>query len=412
VRILIVTQYFWPESFRINDLALGMRDRGHDVTVLTGLPNYPDGNLYPGYSLLSRRETYDGIRIKRVPLIPRGNSNGPRLLANYASFAALASVLGPFRCRQEYDIVLTFQASPVTVALPAMIMKWRRHVPMLMWVQDLWPESLSATGAVKSPWVLKQVDRFVRQAYRQSARVLVQSEGFISHVESRGVSRDRIDYMPNWAEDFFRPVTLADDAPEHAEMPPGFRILFAGNIGKGQAFDTILAAAEKTRTRPDIQWVVLGDGRDRERVAAEIERRELTATVHLLGRRPVESMPWYYAAADALLITLTKAPIFAMTIPSKVQSCLASGKPILAALDGEGARVVAESKAGLVGPAEDADRLARHAVALADMSVTDRDTMGRRARSFYEEQFDRGLVLDRFETIMHDVTGDSQRCAA
>lgn len=412
MRILIVTQYFWPESFRINDFALGMRDRGHDVTVLTGLPNYPDGTLYPGYSLLSRRETYHGIRIKRVPLIPRGNSNGPRLLANYASFAAFASVLGPFRCRQKYDIVVVFQASPVTVALPAMIMKWRRRVPMLLWVQDLWPESLSATGAVKSPWILKQVDRFVRHAYRQSDRVLVQSEGFIPHVESRGVPKDRIDYIPNWAEDYFRPVTLAAAAPENTELPPGFRILFAGNIGVGQSFDTILAAAEQTRSRPDIQWVVLGDGRDRERVATEIERRQLTATVHLLGRRPVESMPRYYAAADALLITLTKAPIFALTIPSKVQSCLASGKPILAALDGEGSRVVTESDAGLVGPAEDADCLAANAVALADKDVADRDAMGRRGRKFYEEQFERRLVLDRFETIMHDVTGDTQRCAA
>lgn len=405
MRVLIVTQYFWPESFRINDLAHGLRDRGHEITVLTGLPNYPDGKLFEGYSWFSRGEDYAGVRVIRVPLVTRGKSKGLRLLVNYASFAASASLLGPLRCRGEFDVIFVFEPSPITIGIPASIMKRFKKVPLLFWVQDLWPETLTATGAVKSKWMLGRVDNLVRRIYRRCDKVLVQSPGFVPHVESQGVPPENIEYFPNWAEGFFQPVSLPDDAPENNELPDGFRILFAGNIGVSQSFETILAAAEKTRSRPEIQWVVLGDGREKEHVEHQVAQRGLSDTVHLLGRRPVETMPRYFAAADALLCTLKCDPIFSLTIPSKVQSYLACGQPILAAIDGVGANVVAESNSGLAGPAEDAETLAANAVRLFEMSSAERDTMGANGRDYFEQHFERERLLDRLETMFADVTG-------
>ncbi len=411
MRVLIISQYFWPESFRINDLAVGLRDRGHEVMVLTGLPNYPGGQIYPGYGFSSREDDYQGVAVRRVPILARGNARGWRLLANYVSFALMASLLGPVRCDQRADVILVFEPSPITVALPALVMKCLYRVPILFWVQDLWPETLVATQAVRSPWILRQVDRFVRHVYRRCDRVLVQSTAFTTYVEAQGVPRDRIHYFPNCSESIFRPLPRDQAREESAELPPGFRILFAGNIGVSQSFDTILDAAELTRHEPKIQWVVLGDGRERVRIEAEVRRRRLGATVHLPGSRPVETMPRYYAAADALLVSLKREPIFALTIPSKVQSYLACGKPILASLDGEGARIVAESGAGIVAPAEDSAALARAALELFSRSEVQLAQMGAHGREYFERHFDRDRLLGRLESWMSEVTED-RRCAA
>lgn len=179
MRILIVTQYFWPESFRINDIALGLRDKGHKVTVLTGQPNYPAGSFFPGYGFFKKiREDYNGVDVVRVPLLPRGSGGGVRLVLNYLSFAFFASILAPFRCRSGYDVIFVYEPSPITVGLPALLLKKLKHAPIMFWVQDLWPESLSATGAVRSAWVLKLVERLVRSIYRGCDVILVQSRAF------------------------------------------------------------------------------------------------------------------------------------------------------------------------------------------------------------------------------------------
>ncbi|MBL9093713.1 MAG: glycosyltransferase family 4 protein [Planctomycetaceae bacterium] len=411
MRVLIVTQYFWPESFRINDLAACLKRRGHDVTVLTGLPNYPHGKLFAGYGYFSRRERYENVDVVRVPLLPRGKSKGLRLLANFVSFAVSASLLGPWLCRKAVDVIFVFEPSPITVALPAIVMKRLRRAPILFWVQDLWPETLAATKAVRSRRLLQLVDRFVRYVYRRCDRVLVQSQGFVEHVRAQGVASENVRYFPNSAESFYRPLARDEAKAEDAELPRGFRIVYAGNIGISQSIDTILDAAERTRDRPEIQWILLGEGRDRARVAEEIGRRRLERTVHLPGPRPVESMPRYFAAADALLATLRREPVFALTIPSKVQSYLACGRPILGSLDGEGARVVVEAEAGLVGAAEDGAALAANAGKLCDMPTRDRDRLGENGRRYFERHFDSTGLVDRLENWMAEVT-EGRRCAA
>jgi glycosyltransferase involved in cell wall biosynthesis len=401
LRVLIVTQYFWPESFRITDLALGLKERGHVVTVLTGMPNYPGGRILPEYGAIApASETHHGIEIKRVPLVPRFAGRGWQLALNYLSFALSASVLGPLRCRGRFDVIFVYEPSPVTVGLPAIVLKALRPAPILFWVQDLWPESLAATGAVKSRTVLRWVERLVRFIYRRCDRILVQSEGFAPQVAALDADPSRIVYFPNWAESIYRPVRVAEDAPQRAALPGGFRVMFAGNIGAAQSFETILAAAERLREHEEIQWVILGNGHQRPWVEQEIGRRDLRERVHLLGQHPVDTMPTWFALADALLVTLRDDPVLALTIPSKIQSYQACGRPIVAALSGEGARIIRESGCGLTASAGDGEGLARAVMALYRMPREERERMGARGRTYFAANFERERLLDRLETWM------------
>jgi glycosyltransferase involved in cell wall biosynthesis len=409
LNILIVTQYFWPEEFRINDLALGMQARGHRVSVLTGIPNYPGGRYFDGYGFFGRRrENFEGVEVIRVPLLARGAGGGLRLALNYLSFALFASLLGPLRCRGRYDAILVFEPSPITVGLPARVLRSTTGAPVLFWVQDLWPESLAAAGAVKSRGLLALAARLTRFIYSGCDRILVQSRGFVEPIMRLGVARERIAYFPNSAEALYQPVALAADAPERARLPEGFRVLFAGNIGAAQDFETILAAAELLKGEMRIHWIILGDGRMSDWVRAEVVRRGLEHCVHMLGRFPVESMPRWFAAADAMLVTLKREPIFAYTIPSKIQSYLACARPIVAGLDGEGARIVTESGAGYAVPAQSPQALAAAVRQMAALEEAGRLAMGQAARRYFEAHFERSRLLEQLEAWMLEL----RRCAS
>jgi len=412
VRLLIVTQYFWPEEFRINDLALALRDRGHEVTVFTGKPNYPGGRFFPGYGFFGpATENYNGIRVIRAPLIPRGDGGRLRLFLNFLSFALFGSLLAPLRCRGSFDTILVYEPSPVTVGLPALVLKWVKRAPILFWAQDLWPETLSATGVVRARWILAAVDRLVRFIYRHCELILVQSRAFTLHVQAQGVPSEKVRYFPNSAEELYRPVAVEERATEREMLPAGFRVMFAGNIGAAQDFETIIAAAEKLKSEPDIQWVIIGEGRRYAWVAQEIARRSLRGTVRLLGRFPVESMPRFFALADALLVTLRNETIFALTLPTKIPSYLACGRPIVAALDGEGARIVVESGAGTATSAGDAAALADAVLKLYRMPKPEREAMGRRGREYFEREFERSMLVSRLEKWMVELAPE-RRCAS
>jgi glycosyltransferase involved in cell wall biosynthesis len=404
LRVLIVTQYFWPENFRINDLATALAaERGHEVTVLTGKPNYPEGRFAPGYGFWARpRERYGLVDVIRVPLFPRGRGGSVRLALNYLSFAVFAGLLGPLRCGRRFDVILVYEPSPITVGVPALVMKAIARAPILFWVQDLWPESVSATGAVRNAWVLKAVKRLVKLIYAACDRILVQSEAFVAPVQALGVPVSKIVYYPNSAEPFYRPLARAV-ASLPVALPEGFRVMFAGNIGAAQGFETILAAAEGLRNHPDIHWLILGDGRQWSWVRDEIARRSLRQRVHLLGRHPAETMPHWFAHADAMLVSLRGDPIFALTIPAKVQSYMACAKPLIASLDGEGARVIREAGAGLTARADDAQGLGQAVLEMARMPAPAREAMGARARAYYESHFERNALIGRLDSLMQQV---------
>lgn len=391
MRILVVTQYFWPETFRINEIVEHLARIGHDVTVLTGLPNYPAGSIFPEYQEDPQRfASYHGARIERVPLVPRGNSK-IRLLLNYLSFAASGAVVGAWRLRRKpFDVILVFQASPVTAAIPAFWQRYAKSAPIVMWIVDLWPETLTAIGAVKSDRALSWIGRLVSSIYARCDCILVQSKAFFPNIRRYGGDLVNVRYFPAWAEGVFEgEAREIEDAPELAPYRDTFNVMFAGNIGEAQDFPAILAAADRIRARKDIRWLVLGDGRAAEVVRAEIAARGLTDRVILLGRFPMERMPSFFKAADALLVSLKPEPVFAMTIPGKVQSYLSAGRPLLAMLDGEGARVIAESGAGFVAAAGNSEALAHAVVKLADMTPGARAAMGAAGRAYCKRHFDR-----------------------
>jgi glycosyltransferase involved in cell wall biosynthesis len=404
VHVLIVTQYFWPESFRINDLAVALRERGHTVSVYTGLPNYPGGRLFDGYSFGGPyTQDYEGVRVVRVPLIPRGPGGPVRLALNYTSYAFMAAMLAPFRCPRDPDVVLVFEPSPVTIGIPARLIRRVRKAPLVFWVQDLWPESLEATGAVRSRTLLRSVDRLVRWIYRGCDLVLVQSRAFIAPIIAQGVEPMRVRYFPNSAESFYVPVVLPADAPERRELPPGFKVMFAGNLGSAQDFPTILAAAELLRDDDRIQWVIVGDGRIKGWVESEIVRRGLEGRVHLLGQRPPQDMPRLFSLADVLLVTLRREPIFAQTVPSKVQSYLACGKPIIAALEGEGAKIVEEAGAGFAVPPEDPRALADAIRSTAGLAPATLARMGETGLAYFRAHFARDRLVGQLETWLAEL---------
>lgn len=406
MNILVLTQYFWPENFRINDLVAGLVDRGHRITVLTGRPNYPTGKLFPGYGLLRPwSERYAGARVRRVPLVPRGPGGGRRLFVNYISFAVSAAVLGPMTVSRDIDAILVFEPSPITVGIPALVLKKITGAPLLFWLQDLWPESLSATGAVRSPAALKMVAQMVRRLYKRCDRILIQSRAFDAPVRRLGGRPAQIEYFPNSAEALYRPVEVASDAPERRLMPEGFCLTFAGNIGAAQDFDTIIGAACRLAGYPDIHFVIIGDGRMAERVGRAVDAHGLQRTVHLLGRHPAERMPVFFALSDALLVTLRRDPIFALTIPSKVQSYMACARPVVAALDGEGAKIIESAGAGMVCPSQDPARLADAVRTMALLPARARREMGRNGRRYFEAEFERETLMDRLEGWLQEVAG-------
>ena len=398
MKLLILSQYFWPENFRINDVVEGLVSRGHAVTVYTGLPNYPSGRFFPGYGWRGPwRETYKAAEVRRAPLLPRGSGSGLRLGLNFVSHALAATLLAPWLVRGRFDAILVYEPSPMTIGIPARALRALKRAPLLFWVQDLWPESLSATGSVKSRLVLWLVDALIKWIYRGCDRVLVQSEAFTPSVRAHGVPQSRIRYVPNSAESFYRKVEPRAEDAEAKEMGAGFRVLYAGNIGAAQDFPTILAAAERLKGEPHIQWLILGEGRMRAWVEEEVRRRALEGCVHLLGQRPPESMPRYFAHADVLLATLRREPIFAYTIPSKIQTYIACARPVVAALEGEGGRIIREAGAGWTVPPEDPAALAAAVLAASRLTKPERDAMGQRGEAWFRQHFEREKLLSRLE---------------
>lgn len=399
MKVLVVSQYFWPEVFRVNEIVEELVQRGHEVTVLTGRPNYPAGTVFEEY----RRDPaaygrYAGAEVLRVPLRPRGQGS-LRLMLNYLSFIIWGSLLGPWLLRgRRFDAIFMFETSPITSALPAVLLRRLKKAPLLMWVLDLWPDTLSAVGVVRSPRVLGWVGRLVGFIYKRCDRILVQSRAFYPNVERWGGDVQRIRYFPAWAEAVFAgDLHAVEPAPEVLPYQGSFNVMFAGNIGEAQDFPAILDAAERLKHRTDIRWLVVGDGRAAGWVAEQIERRGLKDRVVMLGRHPLERMPAFFRGASALLVSLRAEPIFEMTIPGKVQSYLASGLPLLGMLDGEGARVIAESGAGLVCGAGDGAALARQVEALAAMDADARRDMGAAGKNYGAREFERERLMRALE---------------
>ena len=285
VRILVVSQYFWPENFRINDLVQEFMQRGHDITVLTGYPNYPGGEVFEDFrDAPSAFSHFAGAKVCRVPLSARGK-DGLRLALNYMSFMLSAAVLGSLRLRgQSFDVVFVFEPSPVTVGIPAVVLGRLKKAPVVFWVLDLWPETLAAVVTVRSRYFLKAIGWLVRFIYNRCELVLGQSKGFLGGIAKYCSDARKIRYFPSWAEEVFN-HDGTQLAPEVPIQDGSFNVLFAGNIGEAQDFPAVLDAAECLKDNPAIRWLIVGDGRMTGWLRQEIIRRGLEQRHRAGGRR-------------------------------------------------------------------------------------------------------------------------------
>jgi len=397
MRVLIVCQYFWPETFRINDISSDLVKRGHSVTVLTGVPNYPTGDVFPDYKKdpLSYA-SFEGVSIVRVPIMARGQG-GVRLFLNYLSYAVMASTYGVYKLRKKtFDIIYCFQLSPVTIGVPAIVLRKVKKTPLILQVLDLWPESLQAVGMIRSDLILSIVRQVVRFIYNRCDLLLGQSHGFVQHIKQH-TTRKRIEYFPSWADEIF-------SKPQINKRNNGnknhFNIVFAGNVGEAQDFPAIIEAIELTRLDEAIHWTIVGDGRLSGWLEDEVVRRELADCVTLAGRYPVEKMPDFFEQSDALLVSLKSEPVFSLTIPAKIQAYLSAGKPILAMLDGEGNEIIKKAQCGIAVSSGDSEGLAKAALSLAKLSDIQLLGMGNKGVQFSRNEFNRNALMDKLEAWM------------
>lgn len=403
LKILVVTQYFWPENMRINSMVEGFIAKGHEVTVLTGQPNYPEGQIYSDYrNAPDTYSNYFGANILRVPIFPRG-CRSATLAFNYVSFFCSASIIGAFKTRNKhFDVIFFYAVSPIMAAIPALIIGRLKRCPVFIWILDLWPESLSAVGAIKSKRALALVGKLVSWIYNRADYLLLQSKSFEENIKkycTKHMNPERLIYFPSWAEDNFssEPSTSSDILERDDST---FTIVFAGNIGEAQDFPTILCAVEALKNELPLRWVIVGDGRASNWLHEQVAARGLK-NVLLLGRHSLEKMPPLFAAADALLVSLKTNEAFEKTIPGKVQAYLASGKPILAMIEGEAARVIEDAGAGMTCNSGDANGLANIVRSIAVLSPSQYKMMGDSGRRYYVEHFSKNKLFDRLEKLFY-----------
>lgn len=399
MRILIISQYFWPETFRINDLCSELVKRNHQVTVLTGKPNYPNGSVYPEYRKNpSEFSQYEGAAVIRVPMVSRGQGSSFQLLVNYLSFALFASLWGWIKFRKsKFDVIFVFEPSPVTVGLPAVLLSKAMRIPVVFWALDLWPETLEAVGIIKSKFLLKLIGKLVSFIYNRCDLVLGQSKTFLDGIALYCCDREKIKYFPSWAEEIFsRPVEQRID--EITKINNSFKVLFAGNVGEAQDFPSIIRAAEVLRDSSSaVKIFIVGEGRMSNWVKQQVAEKNLQNYVCLLGQHPLEAMPSFYASADALLVCLKGNPIFAMTVPGKVQTYMMAGKPILAMLDGEGARIIDESNAGYTCLPGNYELLAGNILKMSKLSKEDLLNFGENSKTYGQREFGRNKLVSQLE---------------
>lgn len=388
MKILVVCQYYDPEPFRIGDICRALIAKGHEVTVVTGQPNYPEGEIYPGYEKDKRRhEVLDGVEVHRCFTMPRKSGVLHRFL-NYYSFM-LSSCRFVKKLPGDYDVVLVNQLSPVMMAKAGILYGRKHKKKVVMYCLDLWPESLIAGGIGRGSLIYKYFHRVSRKIYTKMDKILVTSREFTGYLQSQfGICEEKIQHLPQYAEELF------DTVPE-VEREEKLNLTFAGNIGEVQSVETILQAARKLQDKP-VAFHIVGGGSDLERLQNMAADWNLKNVV-FYGRRPVSEMPEFYAKADAMLVTLKADPVLSLTLPGKVQSCMAAGKPILGAVDGETARVIAEAECGYCGKAEDADALAENISAFAK---ADKEKMGQNARKYYDKCFTKEYFISFLQDML------------
>lgn len=389
MKILAVCQYYAPEPFRITDMCEELVKRGHEVTILTGVPNYPMGEVYPGYEKSAdTEEMVNGVKVIRCKTIPRGKDTIHRLL-NYFSYP-ISAWLKVGELEKDYDVVFTNQQSPVMMCWPAIRYAKKHHKKVVMYCMDLWPASLTAGGMSPSSPIYKFFGWLSKGVYRKMDVILNTSKMFEKYlVEEFGIEKEKIKHLPQYAEGIFDDIGSIED--EYVDL------MFAGNVGTAQSLETVIKAAKEVK-RNDVRWHIVGDGQDLERIKKMAEGME---NVIFYGRKPLEEMPEYYKKADAMLVTLMKDDVISLTLPGKVQTYMAAGKPIISAADGETKVTVEDAQCGFAVGSEDYEGLARAVEAFAD---SDWKKLGKNSRAYFDANYQRKLFFDKLEKELESNT--------
>ena len=404
-KILFVCQYFHPETFRGNDIAFHLAEEGHDVHVVTGIPNYPKGKFFTGYGLFKKRhEVINGVKVTHLPIVPRGEDNKIMLMLNYFSYLIVGWVWMFFHALwHKYDMVFCQQLSPVTMSSPAVLYKKLRNVSLYTWVLDLWPESLTAAGGINNKYILGFFDWFVKSEYKNSDKILTSSKSFDQSILKYGDYKDKIIYYPQWSDGTSNASNMDFTLPkELQELSNGenFIVMFAGAVGEAHGMECNMQAALKTKEHKNIKWVIVGDGRRLDWVRSFVKDNQLDDTVFTLGRFPSETMPLFFEKANVMLVSLTDSPLFNMYSPAKIASYMAAERPIIAVLNGEGGEVIKAAGCGWKVKAGDADDLAELVVKLSETDRQELEEKGRKGKEYYDNFFTKEKCLKKLDKIM------------
>ena len=386
--ILVISQYFYPEPFRINDMCAEWIKRGYKVTVVTGIPNYPQGKYYEGYSLTNNRtEEWNDVKIVRIPLIARGN-NAIGLVCNYMSFV-LSGYIWKCLSKIKADYVFTFEVSPMTQALIGVWYAKKHKVPYYLYVQDLWPENVEIVTGIHSPVILKPIGKMVDYIYKNCDHIFATSPSFVKEIQKRCEKKDKVTYWPQYAEEFYKPIEkkTIPEIPDDGK----FKIIFTGNIGQAQGLEILPKVAKFVE---DVEFVIVGDGRNKENFLAEIKKMQVEDKFIMIDCQPAEKIPEFLACCDAAFVSFMDNELFTKTIPAKLQSYLACGMPIIASASGETKRVVEEAECGLCSQIGDVAGLRK---IIEDIQTMDLEEMRKNSIDYCSNNFEKKKLMNDIE---------------
>lgn len=404
-RILIISQHFWPESFRINDIADFFVDKGCEVDVLCGIPNYPKGQFFEGYSIFKNRcQIHNGIHIQRALETPRGKNTNLGIFSNYISFPFFSLFHIPYYLTKKYDKIFLYQTSPVMMVIAGLLLGKIKHIETTMYVLDLWPENLFSVLHVKNRFLINLAKSVSHWHYKKADKLVVLSEKMKKQLlEVTNISPKKITVLIQTSEKIYE--TPIHDQKLADKFNSGFNILFTGNISPAQSLETIIEAAKllKKDKINDINWIIVGDGMSRKWLEKEVSKAGLSKNFFFEGFKPIEDIPKYTSFADILIACLVKSDLLDATIPAKVMSYIASGRPIVLAMDGEAQDLINKTiKCGFAGPTGDAEALCANIKKIYNMTKSERSNMGKRAKKYHFKHFERNIILEKLYNFIFD----------
>ena len=394
--ILVVSQYFYPEPFRINDMCQEWVKRGYKVTVLTGLPNYPEGKIYKGYKKKDKkRETWNGIDIIRIPLLPRGKG-GIRLILNYLSFV-ISGFFWKIFTKVKADMVFSYEVSPMTQVLVGCWYAKRRKIPHYLYVQDLWPENVEIVTGIRSKLVINPISRMVNKIYKRCNLIFATSESFVTEIQKRVFdNKEKVKYWPQYAEEFYQPT---ESRVDELMSDQAFKIIFTGNIGQAQGLNILPQTAKLLKEQnKNVKFVIVGDGREKDKLMEAIHACDVGKMFILISRKPAEEIPKYLCSCQAAFVSFMDNELFAKTIPAKLQSYMACGMPIVASAIGETERIIQDADCGVCVKIGDVESLA---LAIDELlNKEDIAILGANAKSYFDKHFNKEILMDEMDKYL------------